>query len=272
MAQAAARRRNIAMASARRREMFGDPDDNSGTPRSSASLLPPHMRTFSSTRCHQDQNQARRREMFGDPDEFDSVTPTSSASLLPPHMRVSVTGDSVIWRSPNKRRNEIFGGDPEEFRERSESALPLQLRINQTDCSVENSRAEALLARAAVAEALTDDPRLWAVRAMPHIEYHTGISFPVSPAYLAQQKKKQAESSQDVSSLNPRAQYPAPVHFLDVNAAAKIFKQFDRNQVRALWSHWLLFSLALPSFTISEKSDCIAEHGLRESISMVNMK
>ena len=259
MAQAAAaRRRDIAMASARRREIFGAPDDNSGTPRSSASLLPPHMRTSSSTRCHQDQNQARRREMFGDPDEFDSVTPRSSASLLPHHMRVSATGD--------KRRNDIFGG-------RSESALPPQLRINQIDCSVEDSRAEALLARAADAQALADDPRLWAVRAMPHIEYHTGLSFPVSPAYLAQQKKKQAESSQDVSSLNTRAQYPAPVHFLDVNAAAKIFKQFDRNQVRALWSHWLPFSLALsPVFTISEKSDCFAEHGLRQSISMENMK
>ena len=29
---------------------------------------------------------------------------------------------------------------------------------------------------------------------------------------------------------------------------------------------------ASPSFTISETSDCIAEHGLRESISMENMK
>jgi len=282
MAQkAAARRRDIAMASARRKEIFGDDDFDSVTPRSSASLLPPHMRTSGGARSQQDQNQAsRRREMFGDPE----VTPRSSASLLPPHMPVSVTGDSAIWcnKQPTARRNDIFGdpeefrersesalpphlrstgtgqsaeeqkrearrneifGDPEEFRERSESALPPQLRIHQTDCSVEDSRAEALSARAAVAQELTDNPRLQAVRAMPHIEYHEGLSFPVCPAYLAQQKKKQAESSQDVSSLNPRAQYPAPVHFLDVNAAAKIFKQFDRNENGQLDANEMLLLL-----------------------------
>merc|ERR1711865_833614 len=99
------------------------------------------MRTSRGARSQQDQNQAsRRREMF---DELNSVTPRSSTSLLPPHMR-SATGDSAIWcnKQPTARRNDIFG-DPEEFRERSESALPPHLRSTGTGQSAEEQKREA---------------------------------------------------------------------------------------------------------------------------------
>ena len=66
-------------------------------------------------------------------DEDVSVVASPPEELQTIVERANATGDSATWcdKQPAARRNDIFG-DPEEFRERSQSALPPHLRTDRT--------------------------------------------------------------------------------------------------------------------------------------------